>query len=252
MAVAAQLLAERKTGYAKLKMLSNEDASSAIRLASRNRKLGEADFREMAGWAAALGDVEKRRALITATLESRSESVFRSDVFSGQILENSAPLLRELSLDLDDFCAVATNLARVSAPGFLSANTSGLARTAFPWLEKTLPPNRVSYAKGATLSGSGSERTEFAILSEEFTRQPDDELIAGYVESPFASASTGFRLALQSANPERRLTLLATAWKSAQRQSEETARALLDSPELSESDRAAIRVRAADVSAKMP
>ena len=46
--------------------------------------------------------------------------------------------------------------------------------------------------------------------------------------------------------------LLATAWKSAQRQSEETARALLDSPELSESDRAAIRMRAADVSAKMP
>jgi hypothetical protein len=102
-------------------------------------------------------------------------------------------------------------------------------------------------------------------LGNQLDQSPNDDLIAGYVESEDLRwhhntlsisggrhGDTAFKLATRTQDPERRLALLERAWTDLNKDSAKEARAILEIPELKPDDRLALEERIAPHLAKKP
>jgi hypothetical protein len=215
----------------------------------------------LAGWAASsVADVEKRRRLVRKALWLTRE-IRPKDV---SYLEAIRPKLLGLPLGDDDLTWVAARLA-LDSVFTIESNLDKLPKAEFAWIENLLPHDHVDYAKGA-LGHFYHPKQALIFLSAELDKVPNDELVAGYVESSDMSwhrdsmlmpsggrhGDTAFRLATRVQEPERRIELLVRAWTDLHKDSAQAAREILAIPELNPDDRAAVEAQVAPHLAKKP
>ena len=258
MMLSALLASEPERAFQKMESIPVQDCIAAVGHVSANGKLGDNAFRQFAKLAAQVGDTDKRQRLVFQTLFERGWTIFTEGNRKELIMERSEGLLRELQLGDEDYKVIVSWLAASSrtppTPPTMHASR------AFPWLEKMLPPGTAGYAKGTSMLGFSQQKELFKVLSDEFERTADDDLIAGYVDKTSYGGSwnadgpsqgeTAFRLAMLVRDPERRIALMSTAWPVFRAHSLKNAEKVFQSSELTDEERQLIQERAESKASK--
>lgn len=222
------------------------------------RSLSESQIATFTQWAAALPDVEKRRhvtrqALVYAPVKNAKEGK----------LERLNTALRGLQMNEEDATWIATRLV-LDSVFRVEDDLSKVPKAELEWVEKNIAPARQDYVKGA-LGHLFEPKQAMIFLGQQLDASPNDDLIAGYVESEdmrwhggsFAvkggrHGETAFKLAMRTSDPARRSELLVRAWTDLHKDSATAARQILETPELDAEDRAALETRIAPLVEKKP
>lgn len=256
--MAGLLQADPARAYAMIEKSSVAACMETLKYAART--LNAEQTTALAKWAASsVTDLEKRRRLVRKALWTTP----RDPANKASYLEMIRPTLLGLSLSEDDLTWVAVRLALDS--GTVESDLHKVPTKQIEWLANLLPADRIVYAMGAF--GHAYNPTQaLTFLNAEFDQQPNDDLIAGYVESEdmrwhqdwtLASeggrhGETAFRLATRVQDPQRRAALLALAWRDLQKDSPQAAQQILAIPELDPNDRATLEAQAASLLKKNP
>lgn len=200
----------------------------------------------LAAWAAtSVRDEEHRRRLVRKALWFTTTERKKGEPY----LDVIRPKLLDLHLNESDLAWVAARLTVDSADD-IRWDVDHPIKAEVAWLETTVPPSQLSYAKGAI--GHLYQPIQALIyLNAQLDRGADDDLVAGYVESEDLKrhrdvlqtpsggnhGDTAFRLATRVEDPQRRVALLVRAWKDLNRDEPAAARAILSIPELHPDDR---------------
>jgi RNA polymerase sigma-70 factor (ECF subfamily) len=239
-------------------MLEKSPVAECMEALTYGPKLSAEQTAALAKWAASsVTDEKKRRKLVHKALGITPREPEASR------LETIRPTFVGLSLNDDDLTWVAVRLA-FDTVFTIETDLTKVPATEIAWLEHLLPADRIVYAQGAF--GHAYEPAQALIfLNGEFDKQPNDDLIAGYVESEDMRwhngthslnggrhGETAFRLATRVQDAQRRATLLAQAWKDLHDDSAQAAQEILAVPELDPNDRVALEAQAAAASKKKP
>ena len=223
------------------------------------RSLSETQLATFTQWAAALPDVEKRRritreAVRYAPVETPNEGK----------LERLDRVLRGLQMNEEDTTWIAMRLV-LDSVWRVEDDLSKVPKAELEWVEKNIAPARQDYVKGA-LGHLFVPKQALIFLGQQLDASPNDDLIAGYVESEDMRwhppgidsvkdgrhGETAFKLAMRTSDPARRSELLVRAWTDLHKDSATAARQILEIPELSAEDRAALETRIAPLLEKNP
>ena len=222
------------------------------------RSLSESQLATFTQWAAALPDVEKRRqvtrqALVYAPVKNAKEGK----------LERLNAALRGLEMNEEDATWIATRLV-LDSVFRVEDDLSKVPKAELEWVEKNIAPARQDYVKGA-LGHLFEPKQALIFLGQQLDASPNDDFIAGYVESEdmrwhggsFAvkggrHGETAFKLAMRTSDPARRSELLVRAWTDLHKDSATAARQILEIPELDAEDRAALETRITPLLEKKP
>ncbi len=250
--IAGLLRADPPRAYAMFAKLSAQQCTAVM-----SRAVGDLTNEQagaLAHWAASsVTDPEKRCRLVRRSLWSMPES----GQHNAQYLESIRPQLLALSLNADDLTWVASRLAADSTL-WTESDLTKEPKDQIAWLEKILPADHLAYAEGA-LGHFYQPQQALIYLNAQLDRAPNDDLIAGYVESPDMKwhqeftltpsggnhGETAFRLATRVEDSGRRVDLLVKAWTDLHADSQQAARAILTIPQLHADDRVKVEARIA-------
>ena len=199
-------------------------------------------------WALKLQDVVKRREILMWTIRAAYGS---TELRKDNSLQTEWARVRGFNLTEGETVWIGTRLLNM-----FGNSEEGTHSAHIEWVEKNIPSARQSYVKG-TLHRWFSPENALAILSKQLDEFPDDEVIAGYVESDDISgpvhifnmdehaqacAETAFKLATRTSDPLRRIDLLLKAWMEFKEKMNffkqaDPEQELLNRPELSPTDR---------------
>jgi RNA polymerase sigma factor (sigma-70 family) len=244
--VAGLLLSNPPAAFALMAKMPLAECLSVIDQAREDD--GKLPVMDVIHWAGKRPDAYARQTLIIEALRSQRPAEGQSRLAAVE------PILAGLELREEDRLAVATRSAKFAASP-TGKTFDELRELQFAWLERMLRPDELSYAQGALLGSSDHPKDAYQFISAKLERSSDDALIAGYINAPVDQwreftpglndtaerAEAGFRLAIHVADSMKRSTLLDAAWAELQRKAPERVAALLEIPELAETDRALLR-----------
>ena len=256
--VAGLLKADPPRAYAMLERMSWQQAMGVLE--STKSAVTAEQTTALAQWARSLLDVEKRRRIVRKSLWFTRAPVSKGTSY----LQGIGPTLRGLALNADDLTWIAARLA-LDSLGNIESDRDKVPTAEIAWLENIVPASHAAYAKGA-LGHAFQPKAALIYLNAKLDQAPDDDLIAGYVESEDMKVhrdvmltpsggrhgDTAFRLATRVQEPERRVALLVRAWTDLRKDSAEAAQAILAIPELNADDRVAIEAQVAPLLGKKP
>lgn len=245
------LLSDAPRAYRILDKMSSERCIEVLRNAGGNLSPGQT--LPFAKWAATSPDVEKRRRLVRKALWFSKLAVTNADNF----LEKVVPHLRDLTLSEDDFTWVTIRLALDSCSD-IGFDLAKMPKEQIAWVERMVPQSHLAYAQGA-MGHSVQPKQALGFLNAKLDEAHSDDLIAGYVESEDLKrhrdvistpsggnhGDTAFRLATRIQDSERRVALLVRAWRDLNKDDPKAAKQILEIPELTAHDRAAVEAQVA-------
>ena len=246
------MTADPQRAFSKLEAMSVDRCISV--LGNARDVLGAEQIQSLSRWALTLSDVEKRRQVLIRTT-GRVVFAVPSDP-KREVWEKA---LLALPANADDKAWMGARLLAGSAP----SSQNEITKAEVEWVERNIAPSHQTYVKGA-IARLFPPTQALIELGKQLDKTPNDDLIAGYVESEdirphdsdsssFRKASdTAFKLATRTNDSVRRIELLVRAWTDLHKASLKAAQSILDSPELKQTDRVLLEGRIAPLMEKKP
>jgi RNA polymerase sigma factor (sigma-70 family) len=250
--VAGLLARDPERGYAMLEEMKPAAIRSVLQSAANSLPPGR--LQTIAEWGSQRSDVEKRRRIVRTSVGFLS----RNREPDATPFSVAAPILEKLSLSDEDRAWIAARVAVDTIFDIERDPDKPPQAEAAAWLENHLPAELAMRAKGA-VAHMLQPSAALIFLNRQLDAAPNDDLIAGYVESADLAwhgefmksaeskdgrhGDTAFRLATRVEDPDRRFGLLARAWEDLHKDAPSAAREILNKVGLTTEDRAALEER---------
>jgi RNA polymerase sigma factor (sigma-70 family) len=211
-------------------------------------------LQEIAEWGCQREDLEKRRRIVRLSVRLMT----RDRRHGESPFSVAGPILEKLPLADEDRAWIVSRIAVDTAFGIKRDPKDLEQAEIIAWLDRHLPSDLATRAKGAA-AHMLQPSVALTFLNQQIDAAPNDDLIAGYVESPDLKwhdewtksadprdghhGETAFRLAARVQDAARRFELLAMAWEDLHKDAPAIARDILHKADLMPEDRTALEER---------